>query len=125
LFPLPFPRYVNGKFWEENFDGKRKEGVVKDTNILATFRMTPQLGVPPEEAGAAVAAESSTSTWTTVWTDGLSSLDRYKGRCYNIKPVVGEENEYIAYVAYPLDLFMTNFSFASGKSKGNLSHSKI
>ncbi len=33
LFPLPFPRYVNGKFWEENFDGKRKKGVVKDTEI--------------------------------------------------------------------------------------------
>ncbi|KAJ0463527.1 putative ribulose-bisphosphate carboxylase [Helianthus annuus] len=23
----------------------------------------------------------STGTWTTVWTDGLTSLDRYKGRC--------------------------------------------
>nr|AAD27565.1 hypothetical protein [Sorghum bicolor] len=32
----------------------------KDTNILAAFRVTPQLGVPPEEVGAAVAAESST-----------------------------------------------------------------
>ena len=28
----------------------------------------------------AIAAESSTGTWTTVWTDGLTSLDRYKGR---------------------------------------------
>ena len=56
--------------------------VVKNTDILAAFRMTPQPGVPPEEAGAAVAAESSTGTWTT-----------------------GEENQYIAYVAYPLDLF--------------------
>ncbi|KAK2995398.1 hypothetical protein RJ640_029030 [Escallonia rubra] len=55
--------------------------------------------------GAAVAAESSTGTWTTVWTDGLTSLDRYKGRCYQIEPVAGEENQYIAYVAYPLDLF--------------------
>ncbi|CAM6042414.1 unnamed protein product, partial [Sphagnum compactum] len=36
------------------------EYVVKDTDILAAFRMTPQPGVPPEEAGAAVAAESST-----------------------------------------------------------------
>ncbi|KAJ4980440.1 hypothetical protein NE237_031277 [Protea cynaroides] len=70
-----------------------------------TFRVTPQPGVPPEEAGAAVAAESSTGTWTTVWTDGLTSLDRYKGRCYHIEPVAGEENQYIAYVAYPLDLF--------------------
>ncbi|KAH0447619.1 hypothetical protein IEQ34_023544 [Dendrobium chrysotoxum] len=42
---------------------------------------------------------------TTVWTDGLTSLDRYKGRCYHIEVVVGEENQYIAYVAYPLDLF--------------------
>ena len=77
----------------------------KDTDILAAFRMTPQPGVPAEEAGAAVAAESSTGTWTTVWTDGLTSLDRYKGRCYDIEPVPGEENQYIAYVAYPLDLF--------------------
>ncbi|RYQ79522.1 hypothetical protein Ahy_Scaffold5g107736 [Arachis hypogaea] len=77
----------------------------KDTDILEAFRVTPQPGVPPEEAGAAVAAESSTGTWTTVWTDGLTSLDRYKGRCYNIEPVAGEENQYIAYVAYPLDLF--------------------
>ena len=57
---------------------------VKDTDILAAFRMTPQPGVPAEEAGAAVAAESSTGTWTTVWTDGLTSLDRYKGRCYGV-----------------------------------------
>jgi ribulose-bisphosphate carboxylase large chain len=28
-----------------------------------------------------------------------------KGRCYDIEPVAGEENQYIAYVAYPLDLF--------------------
>ncbi|XP_052142033.1 ribulose bisphosphate carboxylase large chain-like [Oryza glaberrima] len=77
----------------------------KDTDILAAFRVTPQLGVPPEEAGAAVAAESSTGTWTIVWTDGLTSLDRYKGRCYHIEPIVGEDNQYISYVAYPLDLF--------------------
>lgn len=77
----------------------------KDTDLLAAFRMTPQPGVPPEEAGAAVAAESSTGTWTTVWTDLLTDLDRYKGRCYDIEPVPGEDNQYICYVAYPLDLF--------------------
>ncbi|KAL8145703.1 hypothetical protein AgCh_003739 [Apium graveolens] len=32
----------------------------KDTDILAAFRVSPQPGVPHEEAGAAVAAESST-----------------------------------------------------------------
>ena len=78
---------------------------VKETDILAAFRMTPQEGVPAEECGAAVAAESSTGTWTTVWTDGLTNLDKYKGRCYDIEPVAGEEHQYIAYVAYPLDLF--------------------
>jgi ribulose-bisphosphate carboxylase large chain len=67
--------------------------------------MTPQPGVPPEECAAAVAAESSTGTWTTVWTDLLTDMDRYKGRCYDIEPVPGEDNQYICYVAYPLDLF--------------------
>ncbi|KAF1866110.1 hypothetical protein Lal_00043063 [Lupinus albus] len=41
----------------------------------------------------------------TVWTDGLTCLDRYNGRCSHIEPVVGEENHFIAYVAYPVDLF--------------------
>ncbi|KAM3216814.1 hypothetical protein P3L10_026255 [Capsicum annuum] len=77
----------------------------KDTDILATFQVTPQPGVPPEEAGAAVAAKSSTGTWTTTWTDGLTSLDCYKGRCYRIERVVGEKDQYIAYVPYPLELF--------------------
>jgi len=77
----------------------------KDTDILAAFRVTPQPGVPPEEAGAAVAAESSTGTWTTVWTDLLTDLDRYKGRCYDIEPVPNEDNQYICFIAYPLDLF--------------------
>jgi len=81
------------------------EYLERATDILAAFRITPQPGVPAEEAGAAVAAESSTGTWTTVWTDGLTCLDRYKGRCYDIEPVAGEENQYIAYVAYPVDLF--------------------
>ena len=40
-----------------------------------------------------------------MWTDGLTNLDRYKGRCYDIEPVAGEDNQFIAYVAYPLDLF--------------------
>ena len=76
-----------------------------DTDILACFRVTAQPGVPAEEAGAAVAAESSTGTWTTVWTDGLTSLDRYKGRCYDIEAIPGEDDMFFAYVAYPIDLF--------------------
>ena len=44
----------------------------KDTDILCLFRITPQEGVDPEEAAAAVAGGSSTATWTVVWTDRLS-----------------------------------------------------
>ena len=36
---------------------------VLETDLLAAFRVVPQPGVPPEEAGAAIAAESSTGTW--------------------------------------------------------------
>ena len=64
--------------------------VIADTDILAAFRMTPQPGVPAEECGAAVAAESSTGTWTTVWTDGLTSLDRYTGPSHALEPVPRE-----------------------------------
>jgi ribulose-bisphosphate carboxylase large chain len=85
---------------------------LKQNFIMAEERLLRNRVVPAEEAGAAVAAESSTGTWTTVWTDGLTSLDRYKGRCYDIEPVPGEDNQYIAYIAYPVDLFeegsMTN-----------------
>ena len=55
-------------YWEPNYS-------VKDTDILACFKITPQPGVDREEAAAAVAAESSTGTWTTVWTDLLTDLD--------------------------------------------------
>ncbi|HVM02219.1 MAG TPA: hypothetical protein VM263_06060 [Acidimicrobiales bacterium] len=58
-----------------------------DTDLLAVFKVVPQPGVPREEAAAAVAAESSTGTWTTVWTDLLTDLDYYKGRAYRIEPV--------------------------------------
>jgi ribulose-bisphosphate carboxylase large chain len=77
----------------------------RETDTLAAFRVTPQAGVPPEEAGAAVAAESSTGTWTTVWSDLLTNLERYNARCYRMEPVQGEANQFIAYVAYPIDLF--------------------
>jgi len=76
-----------------------------DADVLAAFRLTPQPGVPVEEAAAAVAAESSTGTWTSVWTDHLTTLERYKARAYGLEPVAGREDQVIAYVAYPMDLF--------------------
>ena len=61
----------------------------KDTDVLAAFRVTPQPGVPAEDVGAAVAAETSTGTWTTAWTDLLTGMERYGGRCYAIELVEG------------------------------------
>src|SRR5579883_1127593 len=77
----------------------------KDTDILAAFRVTPQPGVPPEEAGAAVAGESSTATWTVVWTDRLTNYDTYQAKCYKVSPVPGQPEQFVARIAYDLDLF--------------------
>ena len=77
----------------------------KATDLLAAFRVTPQPGITPEEAGAAVAGESSTATWTVVWTDRLTAYDHYQAKCYRVLPAPGRDGEYIAYIAYDIDLF--------------------
>ncbi|WGF88680.1 form I ribulose bisphosphate carboxylase large subunit [Marinivivus vitaminiproducens] len=79
--------------------------VPKDTDVLALFRITPQDGVDPEEAAAAVAGESSTATWTVVWTDRLTACEQYRAKCYRVDPVPGNPEQYFAYIAYDLDLF--------------------
>ena len=77
----------------------------KVTDILACFKITPKGGVPREEVAAAVAAESSTGTWTTVWTDLLTDLDHYKGRAYRIEDVPGSDDASYAFIAYRIYLF--------------------
>src|SRR3954462_6320770 len=52
----------------------------KDSDILAAFRITPQPGVDPVEAAAAVAGEPSTATRTVVWTDRLTPHEHYRRR---------------------------------------------
>jgi ribulose-bisphosphate carboxylase large chain len=76
----------------------------KDTDILCAFRLVPQEGVEPIEAAAAVAGESSTATWTVVWTDRLTAHEHYQAKCYRVDSVQGTD-QYIAYIAYDLDLF--------------------
>jgi len=76
-----------------------------ETQVLAAFRITPQEGVSFEEAAAAVAAESSFSTWTTVWSDYLVDASRYSARTYKMKSIPGHPDQTMAYIAYPLDLF--------------------
>ena len=56
----------------------------KDTDVLAAFRITPQPGVDAIEAAAAVAGESSTATWTVVWTDRLTAHEHYQAKAYEV-----------------------------------------
>jgi ribulose-bisphosphate carboxylase large chain len=77
----------------------------KDTDILCAFRITPQPGVDAIEAAAAVAGESSTATWTVVWTDRLTAHEHYQAKAYDVEAVPGREGEYIAKIAYDIDLF--------------------
>jgi ribulose-bisphosphate carboxylase large chain len=77
-----------------------------DADLLAAFRMIPQPGVEPEEAAAAIAGESSTATWTVVWTDRLIDRDAYQGKCYQVEPVPNTDpQQYIVRIAYRFDLF--------------------
>src|SRR6186713_1873332 len=90
--------YKRMGYWEPDY-------VPKDTDILALFRITPQEGVDPIEAAAAVAGESSTATWTVVWTDRLTAGERYRAKAYKVDPVPGSPDQYFAYIAYDLNLF--------------------
>jgi ribulose-bisphosphate carboxylase large chain len=74
------------------------------SDILCAFRLVPQEGIEPIEASAAVAGESSTATWTVVWTDRLTAYENYQGKCYKVEAVPGTD-QYIAYIAYNIDLF--------------------
>ena len=76
----------------------------KDTDILAVFKITPQPGVPREEAAAAVAAESSTGTNVEVsttddFTRGVDAL------VYDIEP-----DKELMKIAYPIELFDRNIT---------------
>ncbi len=90
--------YKTMGYWEPDY-------VPKPSDILCAFRITPQAGVDPEEAAAAVAGESSTATWTVVWTDRLTAHSHYQAKAYRVEPVPGAENQYMAFIAYDMDLF--------------------
>ncbi len=97
-------KYREMGYWQPDY-------VPRDTDVIALFRITPQEGVEPEEAAAAVAGESSTATWTVVWTDRLTACDAYRAKAYRVDPVPNTgpgsrtEQQYFAYIAYELDLF--------------------
>jgi ribulose-bisphosphate carboxylase large chain len=90
--------YAKMGYWDATY-------TVKTTDVLALFRITPQPGVDPVEATAAVAGESSTATWTVVWTDLLTACDVYRAKAYRVDPVPNTPDQFFGYVAYELDLF--------------------
>src|ERR1700746_2420818 len=91
-------QYKQMGYWEPEYEPK-------DSDVLAVFRLTPQDGVDPEEAAAAVAGESSTATWAGVETDRLTDSEYDRAEAHNIEPVPGTPGQWFAYIAYDLDLF--------------------
>jgi len=90
--------YAQMGYWDADY-------VPKDTDVICVFRISPQDGVDAIEAAAAVAGESSTATWTVVWTDRLTACDGYRAKAYRVEPVPGAPGQYFSYIAYDLDLF--------------------
>ena len=78
-------KYAQMGYWQPDYKPK-------DNDILALFRITPQEGVDPVEAAAAVAGESSTATWTVVWTDRLTACEVYRAKAYRVDPVPGTQD---------------------------------
>jgi len=91
--------YAEMGYWNDEYE-------VKETDVLCAFRITPQEGVDAIEAAAAVAGESSTATWTVVWTDRLTPHEHYQAKAYSVEEVEGSEpKQFIAKIAYDIDLF--------------------
>jgi ribulose-bisphosphate carboxylase large chain len=90
--------YAQMGYWDAAY-------TVKATDVLALFRITPQPGVDPVEATAAVAGESSTATWTVVWTDLLTACDIYRAKAYRVDPVPNTPDQFFGYIAYECELF--------------------
>ena len=101
--------YSDTGYWDPTYE-------VKPTDIVTLFRYTPQFNVDPIRAVAAIAGETSTATWTVVWTDLLTAGDVYRAKAYKIHAIVKTQYgkaiinnrslpEYLGCIAYNIDLF--------------------
>jgi len=91
-------KYRQMGYWDPDY-------VPKPTDTVCLFRITPQDGVDPIEAAAAVAGESSTATWTVVWTDRLTACDNYRAKAFKVEPVPNNPGQVFAWIAYDIILF--------------------
>src|SRR3989442_9726928 len=91
-------KYRQMGYWDPDY-------VPKPTDTICLFRITPQDGVDPIEAAAAVAGESSTATWTVVWTDRLTACDSDRAKAFQVEPVPNNPGQVFAWIAYDIILF--------------------
>lgn len=72
-------------------------------DVVAVFRVKPASGFTIEDCAGAIAAESSTGTWTSLyeWYDG-SRVEKLSARMYEI---LEAGDSWIVKIAYPADLF--------------------
>src|SRR5260370_19155267 len=86
-------KYRQMGYWEPDY-------VPKATDTVCLFRITPQEGVDPVEAAAAVAGESSTATWAVVWTHRLTAWHSYRAKGCKVEPVANDPAQFLARVPY-------------------------
>jgi ribulose-bisphosphate carboxylase large chain len=93
--------YANLGYWQPDY-------MIATTDVLALFRIRPQEDVDAVEATAAIAGESSTATWTVVWTDLLTAADTYRAKAFRVDEINDTTinyRTYFGYIAYDVDLF--------------------
>src|SRR5215468_1358046 len=91
-------KYRQMGYWDPDYQPR-------PTDTICLFRITPQEGVDPVEAAVAVAGESSTATWTVVWTDRLTACDNYRAKAFRVEPVPNTPGQFFVWVAYDIILF--------------------
>ncbi|MEM4684361.1 MAG: RuBisCO large subunit C-terminal-like domain-containing protein, partial [Thermosphaera sp.] len=75
-----------------------------DNHVIAVFRIKPAQGFTIDDAAGGVAAESSTGTWTSIysWYD-VERVRRLSGRAYEFIDM--RDGSWIVKIAYPVELF--------------------
>lgn len=75
-----------------------------ENDVITVFRVTPAQGFNVEEVASGVGAESSTGTWTTLysWYD-VERVKRLSSKVYEIVNL--RDGSYLVKIAYPVELF--------------------
>src|SRR5450755_2754405 len=82
-------KYAQMGYWDGDYEPK-------DTDILALFRITPQEGVDPIEAAAAVAgaADPTPAPWPVVWPTRPTPGDMSRAKASRADPGPGNREQY-------------------------------